>query len=469
MGEAVPYYTIETGAVMDNQDEPLAGLRWRVPARIFVRGGMPREQTVRLSLPGAKYYTLRYLLATLLADGVSLVRNPARSDDTVALVRALRALGANVSEAQSDGDWALRITGTAGHLSAPPDNTLAVGNAGAVLRLLLGIGALLPEVTFTTDHPQSLGRRPNADLLAALAQLGITSEATGPDGLLPITLRGGPPAGGEVTVSGARSSQYLSALLYLAPLLPQGLRITVTDGLRSSDLVRATLRVLAQSGIRVEAGANLRAFAVAGGQIYRAHDVTVPGDVPSAAALAVAAALLGQTAHLSSLDAAQPESVALLAALAALGAPPTLADGVLSIGVGTSLHGARLDGDPLIDSVPVLVAAACFAEGESRFENVANLRLKESDRIGDLCAELRRAGCDAQPFDDAIVVRGQPGGIAGGVTVDAHDDHRLAQALALVALRSRAGLTITGADAVAKSYPTFFEDLRLLGAEVHDR
>ena len=328
-----------------------------------------------------------------------------------------------------------------------------MGNAGAVLRLLLGIGALLPEITFTTDHPDSLGRRPNADLLAALAQLGVSVDASWARGLLPITLRGGPPAGGAVTVSGARSSQYLSALLYLAPLLSQGLRITVTDGLRSSDIVRATVRVLAEAGIHVEAAADLRAFTIAGGQPYRALDVTVPGDVPSAAALAVAALVLGQPAQLASLDASLPESAALLAALAALGAPLTLTDGVLAIGAGAALRAVRLDGDPLIDSVPALVAAACFAEGESRFENVANLRLKESDRIGDLCAELQRAGCDAQPFDDAIVVRGQPAGIAGGVTVDAHDDHRLAQALALVALRCRDGLTITGADAVAKSYP----------------
>jgi len=456
------------GTDMADQDEPLAGLGWRVPARIFVRGGRAQQQAVHLSLPGAKYYTLRYLLAALLADGVSLVRNPARSDDTVVLVRALRALGANVSEAQSDSDWALRITGTGGRLSQPPDNTLAVGNAGAVLRLLLGIGALLSAITFTTDHPDSLGRRPNVDLLAALAQLGIATDAAGPDGLLPITLRGGPPAGGAVTVSGARSSQYLSALLYLAPLLPLGLRITVTDGLRSSDIVRATVRVLREVGIHIEAADDLRAFVAAGGQAYRALDVTVPGDVPSAAALAVAALVLGQPAQLSSLDASLPESAALLTALEALGAPLTLVGGVLSIGAGAPLRAVRLDGDPLIDSVPVLVAAACFAEGESRFENVANLRLKESDRIGDLCAELRRAGCDAQPFGDAIVVRGQPGGIVGGATVDAHDDHRLAQALALVALRSRAGLTITGADAVAKSYPTFFEDLRLLGADVRE-
>ncbi len=116
--------------------------------------------------------------------------------------------------------------------------------------------------------------------------------------------------------------------------------------------------------------------------------------------------------------------------------------------------------------MPALVALACFAEGETRFENVATLRLKESDRIGDLCAELARAGCDVAPEPDAIVVRGRPQGIRGGATVSAHDDHRLAQALAIVALRSEHGLTITGAEAVAKSYPAFFEDLAALGAEV---
>lgn len=453
---------------MTRHDELLAGLAWHVPSRVFVRGGTSHATPITLRLPGAKYYTLRYLLAALLAEGVSQVRNPARSDDTAVLVQALRALGAGVTEMTADGDWTLRITGTGGHLSAPPQNTLLVGNAGAVLRLLLGIGALLPEITFVTDHPQSLGRRPNADLLAALTELGIQVEANGPDGLLPITLRGGPPAGGAASVSGMRSSQYLSALLYLAPLLPQGLRITVSNGLRSADLVLATLRVLAEADIRVEAASDLRAFTIAGGQRYHARDVIVPGDVPSAAALAVASLLLGQSAQLAALNAAQPETVALLAALAAFGAPVTLADGVVAVGVRTPLHGATLDGDPLIDSVPVLVAAACFAEGETRFENAANLRLKESDRIGDLCAELQRAGCDAQPLTDGILVRGQPDGIRGGVTVDAHDDHRLAQALALIALRSHEGLMITGADAIAKSYPTFFEDLRLLGAEVRE-
>ena len=455
---------------MSQQDEPANEPGWRLPETVFVRRGIPRATPVTLSVPGAKYYTLRYLLAALLADGVTRVRNPARSDDTRVLLDALRALGADVTEegGSASGDWTLRITGTGGQLRQPPGNMLAVGNAGAVLRMLLGVGALLPEITFTTDHPRSLGRRPNRDLLFALARLNIQTEANGPEGLLPITLRGGPPVGGAVTVSGARSSQYLSALLYLAPLLPQGLRITVSDGLRSSDLARATLRVLAESGIQVAAADNLRSFTVAGGQTYRAHDVTVPGDAPSAAALAMAALLPQQPVRLLGLDGAQRELAPLVAALVGLGASVSLNDGGLNVSASGPLRSIRLDGDPLIDSIPVLVAAACFAEGESRFENVGHLRLKESDRIGDLCAELQRAGCDAQPLDDGILVRGHPEGVVGGVTVDAHDDHRLAQALALVALRSRDGLTITGADSVAKSYPTFFEDLQRLGADVRE-
>jgi 3-phosphoshikimate 1-carboxyvinyltransferase len=128
----------------------------------------------------------------------------------------------------------------------------------------------------------------------------------------------------------------------------------------------------------------------------------------------------------------------------------------------------HIDGDAIIDSVPALVALACILPGETRFENVATLRFKESDRIEDLCAELARAGADVTPLPDAIIARGRPDGIAGGVTVHAHDDHRLAQALAIVATRSQRGLTIAGADAVAKSYPWFFEDLAGLGAEVRE-
>jgi 3-phosphoshikimate 1-carboxyvinyltransferase len=443
------------------------GRAGRPPSRVLVRRGRPTGARPRP--PSSKYYTLRYTLAAFLADGESAVLAPARSDDTDALVAAVRALGAR---AEWDGGR-LRVWGCAGRPSVPPDGVVRVGNAGAVLRLLLGIGALLPAIRFETDHPDSLGARPNADLLAALGQLGVVSAAREPGGRLPIALRGGPPRGGAVTVSGARSSQYLSALLYLAPLTADGLRIGVADGLRSAPLVRATLRALGAAGIALDAAPDLLTFRVPGGQAFRAGSYHVPGDGPSAAALVAAALALDAPLRLEGLDPAEEDVGALRDALgrlgvaldpapaAAPGAPPALA-----LRPGARPRGAVVDGDACIDSVPALVAAACFADGESRFERVATLRLKESDRIGDLCAELARAGCDVAAEPDAIVVRGRPGGVAGGVAVHGHQDHRLIQALAVVALRSRAGLTIEGADHVAKSYPRFFADLAAMGAEV---
>jgi 3-phosphoshikimate 1-carboxyvinyltransferase len=448
----------------------------RPPRVVFVRGvaEAKRASVWTPAIPGSKYYTLRYLLNALLADGKSVVRNPAISEDTAALVGAMRALGGEVSwerEAAGGAAWLARVRGVAGRPRLEAGGAIQVGNAGAVLRLLLGIGALLPEARFETAHAESLGRRPNADLLEALGQLGVRSESRDAEGALPITLRGGGIRGGAVSISGEKSSQYLSALLYLAPLLPAGLDITVTGALRSEPLIRTTLRALARGGIRVEASAELRRFVVPGGQRFVAGEFDTPGDGPSAAALASAALVAGTPVRLDHLPTRDEDVRALFAGLHALGATVEGAEdgaGTESVTVagGSGLRGALIDGDACIDSVPALVAAACFAEGESRFEQVATLRLKESDRIYDLCDELRRAGCDVEPHPDAIVVRGRQGGIAGGATVAVHDDHRLAQALAIVALGSRDGLTITGADAVAKSYPWFFAELASIGAEV---
>ncbi|HET9110760.1 MAG TPA: 3-phosphoshikimate 1-carboxyvinyltransferase [Ktedonobacterales bacterium] len=451
------------------------------PRAIFVGPPVGDSPTRPPHLPGSKYYTLRYLLNALLADGESVVEGPALSDDTGVLVRAMRALGGSArwEREHATGGWNLRIVGVGGRPKRPEDGALRVGNAGAVLRLLLGICALLPDVRFETDHPDSLGRRPNGDLLDALRSLGIEATAREPGGLLPITLRGGPPRGGAVSVSGRKSSQYLSALLYLAPLLSDGLDITVTDELRSQPLVRATLRALAEAGVAVEAAPSLLSFHVAGGQRYQARHYRIPGDTPSTAALLAASVALGAPLRLDALATRDDDLRALLAACDTLGLPLasrptdaapeiplTLAGGPAMQRPGWHPSSRHIDGDAIIDSVPALVALACLIPGVTRFERVATLRLKESDRIEDLCAELSRAGADVSPLPDAIIVRGTPEGIAGGVTVQAHDDHRLAQALAIVATRSQRGLTIAGADAVAKSYPWFFDDLGGLGAKV---
>lgn len=421
-------------------------------------------------VPSSKYYMLRYLLAATLADGESHIHYPAASDDSEALFRGCRALGAEL-ETNQQVVWVRGTGGAEGIKKATQGKapTVNVGNAGAVTRLLLGPGALSPEITFVTDHPQSLGKRPNRELLDALTQLGARCIGTGTEGCLPITIYGGDLHGGRVEVSGARSSQFLSALLFLAPLIDEDVEIVVTDELKSQPLVRASLEVLRETGISIEHDETLRHFSISAGQRYQAREYTLPGDYPSAAALMALCAVSNDPSSRLRLTRLRPDDevgMVLKGALRDMQADLRIDGENVTLRGGRRLRAIRLDGDHVIDLIPVLVAIACFAEGESVFYNIENLHYKESDRINDLCAELRKAGCSVLPQRDAIIVRGKPEGVEGGVSVDGHNDHRLLMALATVALRTRRGLTLTGVEHIAKSYPDYFEEMQRLGATI---
>ncbi len=415
--------------------------------------------------PSSKYHTLRFLLAAFLADGASIIKYPAVSDDTTVLLQACRALGAYIEEPeQQKGRPVLRVQGTGGVLSTPADGEISVGNAGAVARLLLGICALAPEaITLTTPYPESLGRRPNADLLTALAQLSVEARSATPEGTLPVTLSGARLHGGPVTISGRKSSQYLSALLFLGPLLNEGLEIEVIDGLTSASFIDLTIEILTEAGITIYTLEQYRRYSVPGGQHYRAGTYTVPGDYPSAAALLGALAVSGGAITIQNLAEGDPAGTAVLDAFAAMGVEMSHHNQDLQARVNGPLQGISLDGDRVIDSVPVIAAAACFARTPSRIYNVANLHLKESDRIQDLADELNKLGCRVTPLPDALEIQPvEPGTIRGGVEVEAHADHRLIQALTIAGLGSREPITIRGAQHITKSYPHFFEDLALL-------
>lgn len=419
--------------------------------------------------PSSKYHTLRYILAAFLARGESVVNYPALSDDSDVLLNACRELGAQIEEQpQADGRVVLRVHGTGGALRVPAGGSLSVGNAGAVARLLLGICALAPEaIMLTTPYAESLGRRPNADLLAALTQLGVKVASATPEGTLPVTLHGEELHGGPVTISGRKSSQYLSALLFLGPLLAEGLNITVVDGLTSASFVDLTIQILASAGITIHTLEQHTHYHIPGGQHYRAGVYTIPGDYPSAAALLGAVAVAGGEITIRNLAADDPDGAAVLDAFSALGVAITRQGQDIHASSTGSLRGIHLDGNRVIDSVPVITAAACFASTPSRIYNVANLHLKESDRIQDLADELNKLGCRVTPLPDAIEITPvEHGSVHGGVSVEAHADHRLIQALSIAALGSREPVTIHHAQHIAKSYPHFFADLVHLGARI---
>jgi 3-phosphoshikimate 1-carboxyvinyltransferase len=439
-----------------------------LPHTITISPSGPLSGSV--ALPGSKYHTLRAMLAALLAEGESTIEQPAISEDTDVLLRACAQLGANIqTHQQADGSCTLSMRGVGGRVHPKGPLTLDMGNAGAVLRLLLGICATSPEaITFTTPHPESLGRRPNADLLQALAQLGTRITRQGPDDTLPITLQGGAVQGGRIQISGKQSSQFVSALLYLGPLLDEGLELEITDTLASASFVDLTIQILQQAGITSISKARHKRYIIPGRQQYQPRNYRIPGDVPSAAALLAAVAIARGEITLRGLAPEDPDGAALLAAFGQMGLEfirSNTSDAPLIVRAHGSLQGLTFDGSRVIDSVPCLAAAACFATTPSRIFNVANLRLKESDRLYDLAAALGALGCKITPSDDALTIEPAPN-ITGGVTVDAHSDHRLAQALAVVGLGSQQPITLQNAQHIAKSYPRFFDDLASLGGAI---
>jgi 3-phosphoshikimate 1-carboxyvinyltransferase len=407
----------------------------------------------------SKNYTTRYLLIGALADGTSTVYYPAHSEDSDAMRRCIRDLGAVVEEDE------VKMTIKGFGRNPKHVKELNVGNAGAVLRFLMSVAAFCPEVTFVNMYPESLGKRPHNDLIDSLQQMGVRVEHR--DGKLPITIYGGKPRGGKITVSGNVSSQFLSSLLFTAPLLEEDSEIEVLHDLKSKVIVGQTLEVMEQAGIRVDASEDLMHYRIPGGQRYNAKEYIVQGDYPGSAAILAAAAVTQSDVKVHRLaENSRQGERAVVDVLKAMGVPMIHENGTVHVTGNGKLKGGEFDGDHFTDGVLAMVAASVFAEGTTRFYNVENLRFKECDRITDFAAELNKAGAHVEERRSEIIVHGKPEGVKGGVEINAHYDHRVIMALTIVGLRSEQGLVIKDAHHVAKSYPQYFKHLLALGADI---
>ncbi|MFN4251292.1 3-phosphoshikimate 1-carboxyvinyltransferase [Deinococcus sp.] len=403
----------------------------------------------------SKNYTTRYLLAAALAEGESRVVGVATSEDAGAMLRCLGDWGAGVELV--GGDAVIRGFGSSPRAGV----TLNPGNAGAVARFLMGVAALTTGTAFVTDYPDSLGRRPQGDLLEALSRLGARVQSR--DGMFPLSISG-PVRGGVVEVSAERSSQYASALMFLGPLLPDGLELRLTGEIKSHAPLRQTLDTLAAFGVRASASEDLSRISIPGGQAFRAGRVLVPGDYPGSAAILAAAVTRPGEVRLSNLreEDLQGEREAV-AVLREMGADIVRDGDVLTVRGGRPLQGVVRDGDGFTDAVQALTAAAALADGTTTWENVYTLRLKECDRISDTRRELERLGLTVGETQDSLTVTGTSA-LAGGVTADGHGDHRMIMLLTILGLSAAAPIRITGAHHIRKSYPLFFRHLEELGA-----
>lgn len=404
-----------------------------------------------VEVPGSKSVANRALVCAALADGRSQLDNVPSGDDTAAMLDCLGALGATVHRgAEVGADGTVTIDGFGGR-PAPGPATLHARLAGTTSRFVTALAAL-GDGPYLIDGLAPLRTRPMTPLHDALVALGGGIEPGAEWGHLPVTVRGPLHGATEpLAIRGDVSSQYLTALMLVAPYLPGGLRLRLTTPLVSRSYLGITAAVMAAFGVPgVTIGDD--AVEVPAGR-YAAARYRVEVDASSASYALGAAAIVGGTVHVPGLTRHSLQGDARFGALLAeMGCEVAVTERGTSVTREGPLRGIDVDMRDLSDLVPTLAAVAPFAHTPTTIRGVGFIRAKESDRIGDLCAELRRAGVAARDTDDGLVI--EPG-MPHGAVLDTHHDHRLAMSLALFGLVVD-GIEIADPDVVSKTWPEYW-------------
>jgi 3-phosphoshikimate 1-carboxyvinyltransferase len=413
----------------------------------------------RVRVPGDKAISHRYAIIGALAEGESQLTNYAPGGDCRSTLACLRGLGVDVSERGGRIIVQGRGLGRLGSPSGPLD----AGNSGTTMRFLAGVLAAHPFVSQLTGDA-SLSRRPMRRVIEPLEAMGARIEST--DGRPPLTVRGG-ALHGIAYQTPVPSAQVKSALM-LAGLHAEGTTMVVEPA-QTRDHTEHALRAFG-----ADVAVSREGISVKGGQRLAGRHVVVPGDFSSAAFWMVAAAALpGSRVELEDVG-LNPTRTALVDVLRRFGARVTIAETGVDAGEprGTIVvegdRTGRLDIAPgevpgLIDELPAIAALAAHG-GEVTVRGAEELRVKESDRIAALVAGFRTLGIAADERRDGFVVGGRAGATSAGAPADARGDHRMAMAFAIAALAGQAPAHIAGAEAVAVSYPSFFETLDQLVA-----
>ena len=399
--------------------------------------------------PCSKSYAQRALAAALLASGRTTLRGIELCRDTRSAIEAIRTLGARV---EIKDDNTLTIDGGL----KPTANTLNVGESGLAARLFTPIAALGGEA-MRIEGEGTLRHRPMAMMVEPLRTLGVEVRDGG--GRLPIEVHG-PIKGGRVVVDGSISSQFITGLLIALPCAKNDTTIEVRDAV-STPYIDMTLETLERFGVEVMHNeGDYSEFYIEGNQILKPVDYTIESDWSAAAFIMVAAAIAGEVTVCNISTLSRQADTLVCRALERAGASIIIEEGAITV-AHRPLEAFTFDATNSPDLFPALVALAAAAEGVSTIRGIERLRGKESDRGEVLKEEYRKLGIDIELDYDENVMR-VVGGKPHAADVDSHDDHRIAMSLAITALRIEDEVAIRNRECVAKSYPSFFEDLEML-------
>ncbi len=413
--------------------------------KAVIRGGRVEGEA---EAPPSKSYTHRALFLSALADGRSRIVSPLTSEDTEATRGILERLGVEIG--CEGGRWEVW-----GGILRPPTSHLHCGGSATTLRLGAAVCSLVRGWSRLTGGP-SLLRRPVGPLVDALRRMGVDCSDVG--GFPPISVKGGGPSGGTVHMRGDISSQFVSAILIIAPLAERPTRIILTTPPESRPYISMTMEAQRRFGVKVQASGDMSLFE-AERQEYRPTTFQVEGDWSSAAYLLAAGAISGRV-RVTNID---PESLqadaAIMGLLRRMGASVRVWNGVAEA-EASRLKAIEADVSDCPDLFPILAALCAVAEGRSTIRGVRRLEYKESNRVEAMLDGLRGMGIEAERRGEAVTVVGRK---PRGGSIDPRGDHRIAMAFSILALTAEGETAILDAECVSKSYPHFWETMEMLG------
>ena len=411
-----------------------------------------------MDLPESKSITLRNLVLAALAEGTTEIATPCDCDDTREMVECLGSLGVSI---ETSNDYRrISVEGTGGRFSEGPI-TLGLGLSGTSARFLIALSALRSEVTQLVGRG-SLNERPNHPLLNAIEQLGGETVFSN-DGCLPLSIKGPRTFGREVRMKGDVSSQFFSALLQIAPLLPDGLEITVEGELVSRPYIDITLNEMLKFGVAVMNDDYRKFKAIP--QQYRSGYRTVEGDASAGSYFAALALIHGGTVVFENLGSETRQGdIRFLSICESLGANVRLdknrtviegpEDGRIRPAKG------EIDCGDIPDAALTLIAISPLIQGTTRITGIGTLKHKECDRIESPATELRKFGVEVTTGADFIEIGELPADATPWniVDIETYHDHRMAMSFAVLGTRL-GNLNILDPDVVGKTYPRFWEAL----------
>ncbi|WOT06816.1 3-phosphoshikimate 1-carboxyvinyltransferase [Shewanella youngdeokensis] len=409
-----------------------------------------------INIPGSKSISNRALLLATLAEGTTTLTNLLDSDDIRYMLASLKQLGVNYR--LSENNTVCELDGIAGTLNSESAQSLFLGNAGTAMRPLCA-ALTLGQGEFTLTGEPRMEERPIGDLVDSLRQLGADVTYLKVDGYPPLTINSTGLNGGKVEIAGDLSSQFLTALLMVAPLAQGDVNIQIKGELVSKPYIDITLALMQQFGVNVTNN-NYESFVIKTGQRYVSPGkILVEGDASSASYFLAAGAIKGGEVKVTGVGKLSIQGdVKFADVLAQMGADIQWGDDYI-IARGGKLKAVDLDMNHIPDAAMTIATAALFAEGTTHIRNIYNWRIKETDRLAAMATELRKVGAIVDEGHDYISIT--PPIKPNTANIDTYNDHRMAMCFSMLAF-AECGITINEPECTSKTFPDYFNQFTAL-------